>query len=93
MTERNQQFSSFVEWCNKASSWLTRHPLYSPGGFRAICVDAKGRRVSDGRAFQRAREDDAFPVRWIWPDQAATLVTALTEEQWAAFCALPPTES
>ena len=69
MAEHNQQFDSFQEWVNKAPSWLTRHPDYKDPTFRAYCFDAKGRQCLIGRDFMRARDENAFPIRWIWPDQ------------------------
>lgn len=68
MTEQNQQFESFTEWLNKASSWLTRHEDYSKD-FRVICWDSKARICRIGADFMRARDEDAFPVYWLWPDQ------------------------
>lgn len=76
MAEHNQQFSTFIEWVNKASSWLTRHPDFNSQGFRAICFDTKGRLCRCGRDFMRARDEDAFPVRWLWPDQVPELAAS-----------------
>lgn len=67
MGEYNQQFRSFDEWVNKASSWLTRRGKH----VRAICFDSKGRMCCIGRDSMRARDDSAFPVHWVWSDQAA----------------------
>lgn len=64
-----QQFRTFEEWCNKASTWLTSHPQYHERFFRAICFDSKGRICSSGSDFMRADKDGAFPVYWFWPDQ------------------------
>lgn len=80
-----QCFTSFQQWVNKASSWLMRHPQFNntehgdgPGWrgkhFTALCFDQKGRGVSQGSDFQRAHDEDAFPVWWIWPDQIAPLL-------------------
>ena len=75
MAEHDQQFENFSQWVNKASSWLTRHPDYNdgPNAFQAICFDAKGRLCRIGADFMRARDENAFPVRWVWPDQVAKL--------------------
>lgn len=51
------QFTTFDTWVNKASSWIDRN---------AVCVDAKGRRCLNGGDFMRARDEDAFPVRFFW---------------------------
>lgn len=77
----DQQFDSFDDWVNHASSRLTNHPLYCQGDlkrgehywdrFVAICIDAKGRLCRNGGDFARARDEGAFPVRWVWPDQVA----------------------
>lgn len=70
MAEHNQRFETFDEWVNKASSWLTRHPQYSPArDFRAICFDSKGRICRMGADFMRADKEGAFPIYWVWPDQ------------------------
>ena len=70
MSERNQQFDTYEQWVNKASSWLTR--FEGP----AICVDAKGRYCRIGRDFMRARDDGGFPIRWYWPHQIAEITHA-----------------
>lgn len=72
MAEYNQEFETFTTWCNKASSWLTRHPEYSEY-FRAVCYDSKGRNCKSGGDFMRADKEGAFPVYWLWPDQIAKL--------------------
>lgn len=82
-----QSFTSHQQWVNKASSWLTQHPDYcdtehgSEAGYRgrhftAMCFDQKGRRLCIGGDFQRAADEDAFPVWWIWPDQIVPFLTA-----------------
>ena len=65
MAEHNQQFDSFTQWVNKASSWLTRYEG------TAICYDTKGRQCKNGGDMMRARDDASFPVRWIWDWQVA----------------------
>ncbi len=64
MAEHNQQFDTFTEWLNKASSWLTRR---LPD--RVACFDSKGRLCSSGKDFMRARDEGTFPVRWVWPGE------------------------
>jgi hypothetical protein len=66
MGERNQQFDSFAQWVNRAPFWLTARGPH----VKAICEDAKGRPCRIGADFMRARDEDAFPVRWRWPDQS-----------------------
>ena len=73
MSERDQQFDTFEEWVNKASSWLTRRgPIEN-----AVCFDTRGRACRCGGDFMRARDEGAFPVRYLWPDQVAALAPAL----------------
>lgn len=52
-----REFKSFQEWVNKAPTWIDKD---------AVCIDAKGRRCLIGADFQRARDEDAFPVRFFW---------------------------
>jgi hypothetical protein len=76
MAERDQQFNSMQEWINKGNSWLTRRQRIDSNGHpynRAVCFDAKGRLVECGGDFQRAHDEGAFPVRWLWPDQIAEI--------------------
>lgn len=51
------EFDSFQCWVNKAQSWIDKY---------AVCIDAKGRRCLIGADFMRARDEDAFPVRFFW---------------------------
>jgi hypothetical protein len=69
VTEINQQFESFQQWVNMARSWLTRRGPYE----HAICLDAQNRVCRIGEDFMRARDEDAFPVRWVWPEQVAEM--------------------
>jgi len=83
----DQTFDNFQQWVNKASSWLTCHNEYNDTQhgenkgwrghhFTALCFDSFGRRCRIGADMQRARDEDAFPVWWIWPDQ---IVPALSK--------------
>lgn len=85
MAEHNQQFDDFQQWVSKASSWLTRHEDYHDGlfgrgdylkDFRAVCFDSKGRICKAGADFHRARDENAFPVHWYWPDQVGEILLA-----------------
>lgn len=69
MAELDQSFASFDQWVNKASSWLTRRGPH----VHAVCFDTKGRACLNGGGFMKARDENAFPVRWLWPDQIARL--------------------
>lgn len=61
---------------DKASSWLTRHPDWHQERFRAICFDTQGRLCWIGGDFMRARDESAFPVHWVWPDQVPAMALA-----------------
>lgn len=74
MAEHNQQFDTFQQWVNKASSWLTRRDD------DVVCFDAKGRRCRIGADFMRADKEEAFPVRWIWLDEVPALAKAEAKE-------------
>lgn len=72
------QFDTFQDWVNHASRALTGVE-YSTGGLGrdgigvpSVCVDAKGRRCAIGKDFMRARDEDAFPVRYFWEMKPAT---------------------
>jgi hypothetical protein len=56
--EKGGEFRSFQEWVNKADSW-TR-----PYRGKTFMHDAKGRICFQGSDFQRARDEDAFPVMY-----------------------------
>jgi len=78
--KRKQQFDSFNEWVDTASFRLTAHRDYGPE-FQAICVDAKARHCRTREDFIRARDENAFPVRWIWPDQIDELFNKERKEK------------
>lgn len=59
--EPDGQFNSFIEWVNKAPSWI--------GGTGAKCFDALDRPCRIGADMMRARDENAFPVRWYLPHQ------------------------
>lgn len=86
-----QSFSSKQQWINTATSRLTSHPLYCNtehgekkgwrgAHFTALCFDQKGRSVRNGGDFQRAEDDNAYPVWWVWPDQIAGLLMGSGDE-------------
>ena len=54
--EPDGEFATFATWVNKATSWI--------GGTNALCADAQGRICRNGGDFMRARDGDAFPVRF-----------------------------
>lgn len=56
------EFPSYHKWVQKAAGWI--------GGCNAVCFDAKDRLCHIGRDFARARDEDAFPVRFWFPSSA-----------------------
>lgn len=54
--EPDGEFHSFITWVNEAGSWI--------GGTNPLCADAKDRICRNGADMQRARDEDAFPVRF-----------------------------
>lgn len=67
---REQRFDNFDHWVREAQQRLA----YSSEEARALCFDAKGRRCWIGKDFMRARDEHAFPVRYIWPEQVGKLL-------------------
>jgi len=53
-------FWSFENWCAKASTWL---PNCGVPEHLYICIDAKGRICKKGKEFNRAKDENAFPVK------------------------------
>jgi hypothetical protein len=77
---KDQKFHTFEQWVRRASNVLTNHPLYNNTEhcnkkpwrgmhFVATCYDMDGRIYRNGADMQRARDEQSFPVYWIWPDQ------------------------
>lgn len=56
------EFDTFVTWVNKAPSWIDNE---------AVCIDNLGRRCRIGGDFMRARDENAFPVRFFWDCEPA----------------------
>jgi hypothetical protein len=56
------EFHSHQDWVNRAQRTLSVQE-HMP---KAICVDAMGRRCHIGKDMARARDEDAFPVRYFW---------------------------
>lgn len=82
---KGQSFKDHLQWVHKASSWLTCHEDYLDtehgdtkgwrgNHFKALCFDQKGRMCRNGADMQRAKDENAFPVWWVWPDQIAELL-------------------
>ena len=61
------EFVSHADWVSKATTRLTgTYDKLMGVELQAICVDAKGRRCTLGGHFMRARDDDAYPVRYFF---------------------------
>jgi hypothetical protein len=60
------EFASHADWVNFASKRLTVATSSRGPHLPAICVDALGRRCANGKDMMRARDEDAFPVRYFW---------------------------
>ena len=71
MTERNQQFDTYDQWTASAELWLARKGATE----RAICFDAKGRLIYSNYGARVARDDKAFPIRWLWPTQLPEIMS------------------
>lgn len=83
---KGQSFKTFDDWVNTATYFLTDHPDYNntehhgpKTGWRgdhfvAMCFDQTGRRCKNGKDMARARDENSFPVWWVWPDQIAVLI-------------------
>lgn len=65
------EFSSYADWCNFATHRLTGVRGTVGEKVSAICVDSFGRRCHVGADFMRARDQDAFPVRYFWDCEPA----------------------
>jgi hypothetical protein len=60
------QFDTFDDWVNHATRALTNNYDEDGEELQSICIDAKGRRCTIGKHFMRARDEDAFPVRYFF---------------------------
>lgn len=60
------QFNTFQAWVDDASRVLTGRKGSVGQDLPAFCVDAMGRRCHVGKDFERARRDNAFPIRYFW---------------------------
>ena len=88
---KGQSFHNQAEWVAKASTALTGHPLFNDVAhgasgyrgehFKALCFDQKGRRCTCGADFQRAEDDNSYPVWYIWPDQISYLLMGNRDER------------
>ena len=75
--EPDGEFTSFVQWLNKASSWI--------GFTGAKCYDSKDRRCQNGADMKRADEEGAFPLRWYLPHRYPRPYIPANGQMVAAF--------
>lgn len=76
------EFPTFDSWVWFASKVLTGVRGQTCGNqVGAICVDRFGRRCSIGGDFMRARDEDAFPVRYFWECEPANHGQAASEKE------------
>ena len=60
------EFASHADWVNFATKRLVGTTGTHGVDAKAICVDALGRRCLGGADMARARDEDAFPVRYFF---------------------------
>lgn len=80
MAEHDQQFDFYQQWVNKGSVWLSRRGA----NVHAVCHDRLGRLCHDYLTFTAAKDSNAFPVRWFWPEQIVFRLTSHDAELAAA---------
>lgn len=59
------QFDSFDDWVNHATRAIGDLTGSRGENISAVCVDSLGRRCHIGADFMRARDENAFPVRYF----------------------------
>jgi hypothetical protein len=60
------EFRDHDDWVSFATARLTGARGSNGEAVTAICVDGLGRRCNNGRDMMRARDENAFPVRYFW---------------------------
>lgn len=60
--EKLFEFSSFANWVNTAQRKFRNAGIAGHALNRSVCLDQKGRICTCGKQFQRARDDDSFPI-------------------------------
>jgi len=71
--EREQKFDTFDQWAD-------RRYVQPALGLNPICFDALGRLCLSASDFVRARDENAFPVSWILPDQVSEHLRARQDD-------------
>ena len=82
MPEWAGQFDTFNDWVNHATRALSGVKGDFGQDVTAFCVDAKGRRCNIGGDFMRARDEDAFPVRYFFTGSVLEDVSDAGRRQW-----------
>lgn len=70
------KFDTFSDWLNLASTVLTVKKSSTGAMLPAICVDSVGRRCWQGKDFQRAKDENTFPVYYFWECRVASIAPA-----------------
>ena len=65
------EFQNFNHWVNTASRQLTGRTGSVGEKLEPICVDTLGRRCNVGKDFNRARDENTFPIRYFWECEPA----------------------
>lgn len=76
------QFDTFEDWVNHATRALTGFKGSVGEELRPFCVDAKGRRCHVGKDFMRARDEDAFPIRYFFTGTVLADASDAGRRQW-----------
>jgi hypothetical protein len=90
MSEKEQSFSSHIEWINKASSWLGRSKYCRDDELdrrkeaNVTCFDIKGRVAYSGKQFMEADKESTYPIRFFNDAQVAEYF-ANNPEAWNRF--------
>lgn len=74
------QFDSHDDW-KKNKHRLMVHPNFHDVLFRPHCYDTMGRLCDSAVDFRRAQIENAFPVKWVWPDEIGNLANDLKKQE------------
>jgi hypothetical protein len=78
--EADGSFDTFTRWLNHAASWI--------GWSGAKCFDALDRPCRIGGDFMRARDEEAFPVRFYMPDRFDAPMPPMNDRLYQAMTIL-----
>lgn len=71
-----RQFDTYGQWVGEASTWINERK-------GDICVDTKGRILTCGADFMRARDEGAFPVAVLRPQNKSAAGRILDGREWS----------